>query len=180
MSTGFVLMWPQVSWSYRQESMTLRKTFHDLRSLDKIKLGILILLCLLVCTQTRDTPDLKDLIWCNRWSCNPTRPWEMVEGWEERREAADSVFLFPVVCWRSVMRPRLRPRRPAIGQGIRWLPREAGLSRAASSDPKARNTSVFRNNADTKTETSPAPTCSLCGWLNRKTTKKSFFHPFLH
>lgn len=96
----------------------------------------------------------------------------MVEGWEERREAADSVFLFPVVCWLSVMRPRLRPRRPAIGQGIRWLPREAGLSRAASSDPKARNTSVFRNNADTKTETSPAPTCLLCGWLNRKTTKK--------
>lgn len=70
-------------------------------------------------------PDLKDLVWCNRWRCNPIRPWEMVEGWEERREAADSVFLFPVVCWLSVMRPRLRPRRPVIGQGIRWLPREA-------------------------------------------------------
>lgn len=49
----------------------------------------------------------------------------MVEGWEERREAADSVFLFPVVCWLSVMRPHLRPQRPAIGQGIRWLPRDA-------------------------------------------------------
>lgn len=54
----------------------------------------------------------------------------MVEGWEERREAADSVFLFPVVCWLSVMRPHLRPRRPAIGQGIRWLPREAWPGRA--------------------------------------------------
>ena len=95
----------------------------------------------------------------------------MVEGWEERREAADSVFLFPVVCWLSVMRPRLRPRRPVIGQGIRWLPREAGLSRAASSDQKAWKTSVFRNNADTKTETSPAPTFLLCGWLNRRSTK---------
>lgn len=79
----------------------------------------------------RTKPGLKDLFWCNRWRCNPIRPWEMVEGWEERREAADSVFLFPVVCWLSVMRPRLRPRRPVIGQGIRWLPREAWQSRQA-------------------------------------------------
>ena len=92
----------------------------------------------------------------------------MVEGWEERREAADSVFLYPVVCWLSVMRPHLRPRRPVIGQGIRWLPREAGLSRAASSDPKARKTSI-EDNADT----SPAPTCLLCGWLNRKKNRKN-------
>lgn len=96
----------------------------------------------------------------------------MVEGWEEWREAADSVFLYPVVCWLSVMRPHLRPRRPVIGQGIRWLPREAGLSRAASSDPKARKTSI-EDNADT----SPAPTCLLCGWLNRKKTEKTFLPP---
>lgn len=111
-------------------------------------------------------PDLKDLFWYNRWRCNPIRPWEMVEGWEERREAADSVFLFPVVCWLSVMRPRLRPRRPVIGQGIRWLPREAWPGWAASSGQKTgRQTRISRNNADTKKEKSPALTCLLCGWL---------------
>lgn len=63
----------------------------------------------------------------------------MVEGWEERREAADSVFLFPVVCWLSVMRPHLRPQHPAIGQGIRWLPqdaRRAGPPRQAETQKK--------------------------------------------
>lgn len=66
----------------------------------------------------------------------------MGDGWglEERREAADSVFLFPVVCWLSVMRPRLRPRRPVIGQGIRWLPREAGPGPGCLVRAKARKT----------------------------------------
>lgn len=85
----------------------------------------------------------------------------MVEGWEEWREAADFVFLFPVVCWLSVMRPRLRPWRPAIGQGIRWLPREdlawPGRARLPLLAKARKTDSNYRNK-----ENSPAEARSDC------------------
>lgn len=170
--------WPRVLCSYQQQDVTLRYQFWSHRSrlsgycifMSKSQPWhfdcVIPVYTYLHPNPGQAKPNVKDLFWCNRWRCNLIRPWETVEGWEERREAADSVFLFPVVCWLSVMRPRLRPRRPVIGQGIRWLPREAWPGRAASSGQKpGRQTRVSRNNADTKKEKSPALTCLLHGWL---------------
>jgi len=60
----------------------------------------------------RAKPGPKDVFGCDGRRRNPIRSQEMVESREERREAADSVFLFPVVCWLSVMRPPLKAMAP--------------------------------------------------------------------